>query len=270
MRKYILIFIVAFCAVLLNAQRVEIRRGGGSGGSGDVTAAGNNTFTGTNTFTAGTNGIGFFDSGGVVTGKVSRLRAAPNIATNVTIYLPTNAIPGIGYLYSLVDGTLQFQAVNLAANQYVRSDGSGVPYATSVPSGAIRYVGGQSGANNIASATAYHLGEVVASGYNSNQGRYRIIIDKAGTITRFSLFVRVGNAASSEGMVADLRLNNTTTVASLAYTYDSGIGGKSYVTNGLSQAVSVGDYIECRINNAATAMTTPPTSIQFYFYVIVE
>lgn len=95
---------------------------------------------------------------------------------------------------------------------------------------------------NPADATTYFtsLGQT-----NTNSGRRKVYVPKAGTIKVIQIDAYASTAGSGEQIDMYVRVNNTTDT--LIASVSAATNGRSFTNTGMSVAVSVGDYLELKM-----------------------
>lgn len=118
-----------------------------------------------------------------------------------------------------------------------------------------------------ADSTTYYIGGDPNLGTSTTYTEARLEVPKTGTVKYVVLKVRVtGTLATSETVVHNIRLNDTTDFATINTTYDAVT--RDVHATGLSQAVTAGDFIALKI--ATPAWVTNPTTIRYRCIVYIE
>lgn len=117
-----------------------------------------------------------------------------------------------------------------------------------------------------ADATTYYFGCLLGTGVTTTEGRRKMRIPRAGTITRIDLFINC-STGSSETSTISFRLNGTTdtTISSAV-----NLGATPFEANvtGLSIAVAAGDYFE--IKWVTPTWATNPTAVNISALVYIS
>lgn len=213
----------------------------------------------------GTTTITSFGSGAAGMRKEGRFTGALTLTHNATsLILPGNAsIPTAAgdrfQAYSLGSGNWVVINYTKADGTAVVSSGGGLGYTlycgtslTTAPNDSFTYMVGM--AHDAGTSTG-------------NFDKVRIYVPKAGTVKLAQLRVSY-SAGSNETVTHYVRLNDTTDFGSQTTTYDSASGWSSTVATGLSQAVSVGDYIAFKVTTPAWA--TNPSGVTWKGYIYIE
>jgi hypothetical protein len=126
---------------------------------------------------------------------------------------------------------------------------------------------GISALNSPADATTYYYG-VLANAIQTTEGNSKLVISKAGTITRIDLIsTNTGTLGSNETSTVSFRLNATTdtTITSALVTNTT---LSTYAATGLSIVVAAGDTFE--IKWVTPTWATNPTNLRFTVLIYIE
>lgn len=162
-------------------------------------------------------------------------------------------------------GAIQSGTVGTTGQVLTSNGAAALPTFQTPASGYALTLFGPGAALNPANSTTYYAAGNL--GVNSlSYGDNRIEIPKSGTITRVSIKIRLtAGAATSETVVHNIRINDTTDIATINTTYDANTREGS--ATGLSAAVVAGDFIALKIVTPAWA--TPPTAVHWYCIVYI-
>jgi hypothetical protein len=220
------------------------------------------------------------------------LDSAGSIDLNSTTSVTLNAITSVNILYGTTisiggnDLTAELgylngvtSAIQTQIDGKVTSGGAlGTPSSgtltncTGLPkSGVTGYQGyslmGISALNSPADATTYYYG-VLANAIQTTEGNSKLVISKAGTVTRIDLIsTNTGTLGSNETSTVSFRLNATTdtTITSALVTNTT---LSTYAATGLSTVVAAGDTFE--IKWVTPTWATNPTNLRFTVLIYIE
>ena len=127
---------------------------------------------------------------------------------------------------------------------------------------------GTLGSANPVASTTYFLQntQLLVNSSASGAGLQKMYIPIAGTLKSVNGSFHVGVTGSSENATLNIRVNNTTN-ATVSSTLAFNVAPVNFSNTGMSQSLSVGDYIE--VVFITPAWVTPPTGVWIYITIFV-
>lgn len=154
------------------------------------------------------------------------------------------------------------------SGQVLTSNGaSALPTWQAAPAAAKNVISFHCLAGNPADSTTYFLstGQALTANTSSGNANTRVYVSMAGTITK-AYGVATCTTGSSTSVTVALYINETTTV-NLTTSLSLAASPATFNNTGLSQAVAIGDEIECKI--VCPAWPTNPTNVYFSVYLLI-